>query len=527
MTTRKPIVQIVANLDSSSSTPADASAQAVRSVLGWLRDKQRVSVPDAAFSGRGFEIGAEDGLPVSVETIGSYWACQYDKLDPDTPGRIWRTELSIAYGDDEAVAGVRLTVLDTTASPPPAISVPRVVSSLASSPGLVDAGVRLGPKPSCVSTRLQAENLVSLLLSDRRTVPVVVFAEGDTATLPSEAEGAASMLAGLAHIVVLKKGAIQPLIDHLGKEFAVWNGAVRTYYPKFNPHVDESTAHPLATRPWIQRRFQTVGSFAWMLLGAFASRTVKGDVNAELIPTFRAVKEAGLQRKINQLAAQSQSVDPQLPVLERQVQLLNQQLEEKDRRIEELKQDFNYADEEEKKASKSRDAYRAQLSMLRSRIDALELKLKITQPELEIPASFDGLSSWVEQNFPERLELRTRAARAANKSGFQNPALVYRCLARLAREYVDCRRLGKPLDRIFDDLGVRLERTGSASELAQWSDLYWVKNDRGENTFLDWHIKQGSDKNDQTTLRIYFYYDEEDERVVVGHLPTHLPNAKT
>ena len=100
-------------------------------------------------------------------------------------------------------------------------------------------------------------------------------------------------------------------------------------------------------------------------------------------------------------------------------------------------------------------------------------------------------------------------------------------MVRLAREYRDCRRKGTSYEGLFQDLRVQLERTGSESEAAQWDERYFDTNSRGVRTFQDWHLKQGTDKNDQTTLRIYFYYDDEEEVVVIGHLPTHLRSAKT
>jgi hypothetical protein len=36
----------------------------------------------------------------------SFWSLQFDRFDNEVPGRIWRTEASVGYSDDAALAGV-------------------------------------------------------------------------------------------------------------------------------------------------------------------------------------------------------------------------------------------------------------------------------------------------------------------------------------------------------------------------------------------------------------------------------------
>lgn len=66
------------------------------------------------------------------------------------------------------------------------------------------------------------------------------------------------------------------------------------------------------------------------------------------------------------------------------------------------------------------------------------------------------------------------------------------------------------MESIFNDLGVHLERTGDPATLSQWKELYFVPY-RTQNEFLAWHLKRGSDKSEANTMRIYFFYDEDDQ----------------
>jgi hypothetical protein len=199
--------------------------------------------------------------------------------------------------------------------------------------------------------------------------------------------------------------------------------------------------------------------------------------------------------------------------------LLRQQIQEKT-------DEYNYADSEVTAAQSERDQYRAQMMAMRALVQRLEGQIGATAPTQANPTSLDALDTWAEQKYPGRLILLNRAARAAKKSPFSDPDLVYRCVDRLARGYVDARRDGRPVDALFDDLGVSLERTGDPNRLSQWKEKYFVPH-RGVSRFLELHLKKGSDHNEVNTMRIYFFYDEDDEQVIVGHLPGHLTNSQT
>lgn len=163
---------------------------------------------------------------------------------------------------------------------------------------------------------------------------------------------------------------------------------------------------------------------------------------------------------------------------------------------------------------------------MRSLVQRLESQVGKAALEVVYPSNFEEIDEWTQTNFPGRLLLLNRAARTAKKSPFNNPELVFRCLDRLARQYVDARREGKAVDTVFDDLGVSLERTGDPNRLSQWKEKYFVPH-RGVSRFLEYHLKRGSDHNETNTLRIYFFYDEDDEQIIVGHLPSHLTNSQS
>lgn len=519
MPQRRLVVQVIANLAPTKDGPAGAADRAMRTVLHWLRTKQRVALPDSADRGDPFEIDAADGLPLCVERAGNLWGLQFDKFDPRVPGRTWRTEATVGFTDGAALVGVRLSVLDAQPQFDSVFSIPRLVTDLIRSPGLLDYGHRLTDKPETITNDLDVERLLQFLRNKSRTRPIVVFSESPDEDALADAQLAAKRLAALAHVLYITTTCARSLTDALGRDFSVWNGAVRTYNPGFSAQLDERTAHPIATREWISRRFAGIDRFVSMLAVNAAARSVRGPEIDTALPPFRAIKTAAIERRISRLrssaAAQTETE-----------QLLSEENASLKLQLKESQDAYSYAADEVQTAEAERDQYRAIASSLRQKVSLLEDRLGTGATVVEVPTSFDGIDKWVLENFPGRVILLNRAARTARKSPFGEPGLVYRCIARLGREYVDARRSGTPVDRLFEDLGVHLERTGDPARLAQWRDEYFVPH-RGRSQFLEWHLKRGSDKNEVNTMRIYFFFDEDDEQVIIGHLPSHLTNSVT
>lgn len=511
------VVQITADFTADDREPNERAAAAVAVALDWLREKQKLHLPEAASRGDSFEVDAADAFPLSAVRFDNFWALQFDKFDPTVPGRIWRTEITVAYTDSRVLGGVRLTVLDATPGLDFNPSIPAIIKRWVQSPGLSDYSVKLLDTPQRIGSVEGLAVFFDLLTDTARSRPVVVFVEAKDVDAPADALRAAQKLAGVAHIVVLNEAQSRKLTERFGKEFSVRAGSIRTFAPGFNPTLDEVSQHPPATRDWLRRRFKNLDQFFEVLLRSFTALTTKRAGVQQDLPSFRTVKQANLNFQLASIP--NPKSDQRAQILQQENDLLRQQVQEK---IDE----FNYADSEVTAAQAERDQYRAQVMAMRALVQRLESQAGEATAVRTYPADLTTVDDWALEHHAGRLILLNRAARACKKSPFQDPALVYKCLDRLAREYVDARRNGNPVESLFADLGVSLERTGDPDRLSQWKEKYFVPH-RGTNQFLELHLKRGSDHNETTTLRIYFFYDEDDEAVVVGHLPSHLTNSQT
>jgi hypothetical protein len=119
--------------------------------------------------------------------------------------------------------------------------------------------------------------------------------------------------------------------------------------------------------------------------------------------------------------------------------------------------------------------------------------------------------------------------RGLREASFNDVGLVCEALELLAKEYVDGKRgSGEAWTRFtarLAELGLLYTRSISETRAGEEGDEYFVQY-RGRRRFLEWHLKKGTSRSGGS-LRIYFFWDDEDEEVIVGFLPGHLDTRIT
>ena len=139
------------------------------------------------------------------------------------------------------------------------------------------------------------------------------------------------------------------------------------------------------------------------------------------------------------------------------------------------------------------------------------------------------MGEWVKEHLAGRLVLLPRAERAASKAEYTEVGMVYRALLILANEYRDS-RMGTGTDKAFRDAlaqyGMDFSGSIDKSRAGQEGDAYYINYPIGssQRVFLQFHIVRGSSREDRYCMRIYFFWDEDTNQVVVGWLPSHLSN---
>lgn len=519
----KPIVQVTSEI--MGTDPQRAAAVARNRILDWLRDKQQVrGIPTSAWDGDLFEIDVAFDRPVIVEAFKDLWALRYDNPDAREGGRYWRTEAVIGQLNGRPVLGIRLTVISRHWDIPFIRSVPAVVHNLVENPGLQDYGSRLTGTPTAVIDEEGVDALVALLELPARSRPVHVLSFAPDGTLPLNAVQLAKRTAGIAHVFTVTPSAAWHLSSRIGRELSVFGCALRTYAPGFD-HLDAHwDDHSLATNDWLTRRFPDRRDFAQMLAGRAALRSVSIPDLEQRLPGFAKVRQELSRRRIESARQEKSGSHELLKLFEED----NSRLRDELQAAEDLRDELESL---KKTADERRDQYARQNFNLKSRVEQLEhaLSERGEAEAVELPVSYEELEKWAARYFAGKLVLLPRALRAAKKSEYKDIVLVAKGIRLLANEY-RAMRLGDGAQPDYEharsDLGVEVTSSGNEATLRQWPEEYEVAWD-GEKRFLDMHLKRGTSREPKNCLRIYFFWDENSEQVVVGHLPSHLTNEAT
>lgn len=169
-----------------------------------------------------------------------------------------------------------------------------------------------------------------------------------------------------------------------------------------------------------------------------------------------------------------------------------------------------------------------QAPVIRSLRAALEGKREAALEETGTDqwASLEPLPAWADANI-DRVVVMPRALAEAKKATYESPELVHQALELLALTYTGVKTNTVRREALKEGalrLGLFMGGSVDPSRAGMEGDEYFV-NYGGRRRFLDQHIGRGNSRDPRYALRIYFFFDDESDRVVVGWLPSHLSNS--
>ncbi|VTU41926.1 MULTISPECIES: hypothetical protein [unclassified Variovorax] len=180
------------------------------------------------------------------------------------------------------------------------------------------------------------------------------------------------------------------------------------------------------------------------------------------------------------------------------------------------------------------DEQKRQLKQYRARLRSLEAATGNADAQAdEVVVDIDGrlpdlesLPAWAAEN-RERIVVLPRALNGVKKSRYERPEVVCAAFELLAGTYRDT-RLGlakaEDLDAAMSVHGLKLEGSVGASIAGEQGSAYFVRWD-GRRRMLDLHLLKGGGRDERYCMRLYFFWDAESSRVVVGSGVAHLANS--
>lgn len=511
----------------------DRFATTVDDILRWINRRAGRDLPAAAWQRQSFElsdIGAQRTAGVALQEP-KYWAARLDDADKTIPLRTWVTEIGVGIDPSgDILFGARLVC--ATRGPDEAFerSIPGFVRAIISSgPAELD-GILLCREPRVLSSDGDVADLVALLEDQERQSDVIVFALPEGSNDPAESAASArdvhSRLLGVAHVFVITAQASFALTDSVGRELSVFRQAVRTYRPGFRAWIDQPSNHPFAQSSRIASwDGQGPASFERWLVNQSLASSVSGAQREERLPAFNTVRQIGAQAVRSKLKDAGGSDAELVKLYEQDNEQLRRELKEQKEQYDGL---LSTADVEREVAVNAANAAKAQALERLHRVRVLEDRLAqgTASTSTPIPETLDTFEEWCREYLVGAVEIANRAYQGVRKSEYHDPSYIYRALLLLRDHYVPMRvdaTLGRreAYAQALEHLQLEESATGDGVKYA--ADLYSVQYG-GARRPLDRHLK-GSDSRDRRFgFRLYFFWDEDEQVVVVGWLPSHLDN---
>lgn len=180
------------------------------------------------------------------------------------------------------------------------------------------------------------------------------------------------------------------------------------------------------------------------------------------------------------------------------------------------------------------DALRQELHLVRAERDAAIAVVPVSDRDALVdvrqPESLVELGGWANRSLNGRVVVIPRALRAARKSCFANPSLVYRVLEAMrddywAMKFAPGNGAQSHWDQFLKREHLSCGPTGAGPE-SRLSDTYHASWD-GRRVPMDMHLQGHSGRDEARQFRLYFHVDEGHRQLIVGHLPSHLRNRES
>lgn len=490
-------------------------------------------LPQGTALGEPFDIELP-GQRFAATGIPGLWAAKLEHPDDKVGGRTWSAEVTLAAKNEIVEFGIRTFCSSIGEWAPVERTRPRIVGDVVREIGLTEAR-QVDGRPWSLQSESDLAVFESVLLDPERQLPVILLTEVDPARVPFKVprflldpDALAQRALGVAHVVTMPSGLSFRWTYNVGKEWSAFQGAVRTYRAGLSFERDDPHNHPL-TLPerivcWTEDGDWAKAYTDFLVQQAFVQAVLGSNWHKRCL-TFSEVRAKRLE-----LARNEAKSDLELRQLyELETANLQEEIKERDEYV-------AYCDSELEKYRQELENHKRRAFGVTQENDRLRALISAAgrdaDSEIVIPDELDDLQDWVQRYLSGRLALHPRAVRAAKKSPYEDVPLVYKSLLLLGNAYREMRlnRLQKEdFDAKLAGLGLECERSITRERAGEQGDTYFVEYPvgSGRRPLLEYHLGKGGTKDDRYCLRIYFFWDAEEQQVVIGSLPAHLETRAT
>lgn len=529
-----------------SLTDTNAFEESATFAVDWLANKAGGDLPKEARALDSFDTRGGDNLhPCHAVRLddhtGSIWAARIDEPGSNPgAGEIWSTELFVERPLGGLVRfGAQLMVRRSTGSPELRPSRPRLVYDLLRTLSAEADGEAISDTVFSLTQHSDAPSLARLIYSSRRRLPIIVVSTDREGQSQLDLRQLGKRLSGAAHLYSVGPETSWELTRLVGKRMSTFNCGVRIYMPGLVEEDDDHYQHPL----WLP----SPSGSSPRLIDQLAERILplgfqdnEGETRfwhmAQLrkaaYATVALVKTGSktqqLQAQIESLRAEVESLRDELEIAEGLERLASTQEKNAQHEVQRLKDEISNLKNENYKL---RNIYKYQGD------------LEIIEKKDRKLLSYEDLEEWADEVLGDHIYIHNKALKDCKKNGHPD------MLGRIADTLIAIRdwwipfklvsglekkeaKLGSGLEKkeaaikALASLGVEDEPCFTRREKAAERPDYSVRDGNITRVLYD-HFKYGNSRQNSEQFRIYYSWDEDGKRLIIGKMPSHLPNDLT
>ena len=360
------------------------------------------------------------------------------------------------------------------------------------------------------------------LLSRTRRIPIVLLSRASALEkMLVDPNRLADRLAGIAETYSLKdKWAGFELTDSIGKIYSCYNGALRIYWPGFDP-----TRSPFSPIYLPEKLTQIGDRVTDELLGLFAGisafRYVRGPVTTDAIEYLQAERA-------------------------RETETLKADAKERG----DLSELLDLASQENEELLKRNGALREENALLNANLALAHENFRAISQTLEVddvaahsgsahlhdgfllePKSVEEAVVAAKESFGSTLVIQDSALDSARDSPFKQFSKVQQALLAMHEVCLTWRSARKKrapmgtFEAAFQSKGFEFKPRESTTARGKWGDEYEMTY-ASKRVSIEPHLALGKGGPD-TCLRIHFFIDEDQDKFVVAHVGRHKTNTRS
>jgi hypothetical protein len=452
------------------------------------------------------------------------WSLRHTILDTTVAGHEWITEVTILDDPEHTLFSCRLSVLSATGHVDNAavskLATPEIIRHFCEVVERNKLGTWLRPTVQTIGRDISVSAFINEITSPERWWNCHVISSYSNGKLSIDANTLHTRIKGCANTYILPERHELEFAAAVGYDFNLTPGGMRTFKSGFSVMSAEKTAHPAARAP--STSDDHLALQARVTQDSFRASVERPNVRFAA-PSFSSIKQL-VAEKNNELV---RAVGDRAA----QIEALQKLIKAEQRNAEEAVTLAIQSDEERQAAQDALANEQAINFSLRSRVAALESSLRDAGGTLETaePQTYGDIKRWITENLPSTVRLTSRAERGLRDARYEKISDVIAGLRLLAGPYHQM-KTGLSSAQEFETAcsahGFEETRSVSRVSAGRQGDDYFVVH-AGRRQFLNRHLKKGTSKDPRNCLRIYFFWDTENDTVVIGSLPEHLGTATT